>query len=157
MTGITGCIPVEENRRNTEDEQEHAMKTKQPLWLEVLRWIFLIPGVMLMAFIADVILQFLFEIDIRTNPSMGPIGYFWKSFVLGAVYGAVLPFSGTCIAPRGRKAVSVIICLAYLAGTSVFILPLEHMWLYWAGTNLGAIGITVGLWGEMSDQQKPFE
>jgi len=124
----------------------------------IVRWIVLIPAVLVGAFIVDFLLQIALGVNLAVNDPMsksGPrygghsiISIAWKIIVTSAIYGATFPVIASAIAPSFKKVIAVISCCLVLVGGIFFILP-QYDWIklvFFFGMNAGAIGFTTYAW-----------
>ena len=127
--------------------------------ISILRWVALIPAVIVASFVVNFVLEVALEVNLITNDPMsgyGPrygwskISIAWKVFVTSLVYGATFPAVASAIAPSIKKVVAVTTCGFVLTGGIVFVLP-QYNWItlvFFFGMNAGAIGVTAYAWRE---------
>ena len=127
--------------------------------ISILRWVALVPAVILATLVVDFVLQIALGVNLITNDPMsgsGPrygwskISIAWKVFVTSLVYGATFPAVASAIAPSIKKVVAVTTCGFVLTGGIVFVLP-QYNWItlvFFFGMNAGAMGVIAYAWRE---------
>ena len=126
-------------------------KKEEPLWLQTLRWI----GVLPIAIVASIRAYFVWRfIHVLTvSRYMDPESWtntIFMQLVGGGIMGGIFVFTGVWVAPKNKKIVSYILCGLILIGTgmSLFATLLMREYLSLIGivtTCLGAIGVTVSI------------
>lgn len=124
---------------------------RQPLWLEVLRWIGLLPGVILGAGIIHVLSKIIMWLG---SSRFGDDTWFdlvWREIITNGVYGAAIVGCAFYIAPRGKAIVATVFAglILFLSGFLFFVAIGSEQWMSLLGIlfmNIGSIWMTITAW-----------
>jgi len=121
------------------------------LWVDFLRWVALIPGVILGATIVHALSRLVMWLGSSRFSDDTWFDLIWREVMTNGIYGAAIVTCAFWIAPRGKAVVATIFAgiVLFLSGYLVFYAIAKENWISLAGItcmNLGSICSAVAAW-----------
>lgn len=135
------------------DSDEHSLR--QPLWIEVLRWIGVLPGAVLGAGIIHVLSKVVMWLGSSRFGDDTWFDLIWREVITNGVYGAAIVGCAFYIAPRGKAIVATVFAglVLFLSGFLFFVAFGAEQWMSLVGIlfmNVGSVWMTITAWsGEL--------
>lgn len=127
----------------------------QPLWIEVLRWIGVLPGAVLGAGIIHLLSKVVMWLGSSRFADDTWFDLIWREVITNGVYGAAIVGCAFYIAPRGKAIVATVFSalVLFLSGFLFFVAIGAEQWMSLVGIlfmNVGSIWMTITAWsGEL--------
>ena len=123
---------------------------EQPIWIQVLRWIALLPGAAIGACIVTIISGIVMWLGSSRFGNDTWFDLIWRELITNGACGAAFVFCATWVAPKGKIPVAITFSSIVLFISGVACLPViaEKDWMSLIGlvaTNIGSIAISVGI------------
>jgi hypothetical protein len=133
------------------DPDEHSLR--QPLWIEVLRWIGVLPGAVLGAGIIHVLSKVVMWLGSSRFGDDTWFDLIWREVITNGVYGAAIVGCAFYIAPRGKAIVATVFAglVLFLSGFLFFVAFGAEQWMSLVGIlfmNVGSIWMTITAWSD---------
>ena len=115
------------------DPDEHSLR--QPLWIEVLRWIGVLPGAVLGAGIIHVLSKVVMWLGSSRFGDDTWFDLIWREVITNGVYGAAIVGCAFYIAPRGKAIVATVFAglVLFLSGFLFFVAFGAEQWMSLVG------------------------
>jgi hypothetical protein len=125
---------------------------KQPLWLEILRWVLLLPGVFLGAGIIHILSRIVMWLGSSRFDNDTWFDLIWREVITNGIYGAAIVGCAFYIAPRGKAIIATLFSalVLFFSGFLFFVAIGSKEWMSLVGIifiNVGSIWMTVAAWG----------
>lgn len=127
----------------------------QPLWIEVLRWIAVLPGAVLGAEISHLLSKVVMWLGSSRFGDDTWFDLIWHEVITKGVYGFAIVGCAYYIAPRGKAIVATVFAalVSFLSGLLFCVAIGAEQWMSLVGIlfmNVGSIWMTVTVWsGEL--------
>ena len=133
------------------DPDEHSLR--QPLWIEVLRWIGVLPGAVLGAGIIHVLSKVVMWLGSSRFGDDTWFDLIWREVITNGVYGAAIVGCAFYIAPRGKAIVATVFAglVLFLSWFLFFVAFGAEQWMSLVGIlfmNVGSIWMTITAWSD---------
>lgn len=125
------------------------------MWLDLLRWIVLLPGVIIGATIVHAISRLGMWLGSSRFSDDTWFDLIWREVFTNGIYGAAIVTCAFWIAPRGKAIVATVFAglVLFLSGYLVFYAVAKENWISLVGVtfmNIGSIWSAVAAWaGEL--------
>jgi hypothetical protein len=142
---------------NNYDKTTNAnnIDSSQPMWLEVLRWVGLIPGAILGAGLVHMFSKLIMWLGSSSYGNDTWFDLIWREVITNGIYGAAFVGCAYFIAPRGKGVVAIVFggLVLFLSGALFFMAFGTKQWMSVLGLifmNVGSIIVAVKAWnGEL--------
>ena len=125
-------------------------RIEQPIWIQVLRWIAILPGAIIGAGIVNIISGIVMWLGSSRFGDETWFDLIWRQLITNGAYGAAFVFCAAWIAPKGKIPIAITFSAIVLFISGVACVPTiaEKDWLSLVGLvamNVGSIVISVGI------------
>ena len=141
--------------RYGETAEADEVSQGQPLWIEVLRWIGVLPGAVLGAGIIHILSKVVMWLGSSRFGDDTWFDLIWREVITNGVYGAAIVGCAFYIAPRGKAIVATVFAgfVLFLSGFPLFVAIGAEVWMGLVGIvfmNVGSVWMTITAWsGEL--------
>ena len=139
--------------RYGESTEADEVSRSQTLWIEVLRWVGVLPGAILGAGIIHILSKVVMWLGSSRFGDDTWFDLIWREVITNGVYGAAIVGCAFYIAPRGKAIVATVFAglVLFLSGFLFFVAIGAEQWMGLAGIvfmNVGSVWMTITAWSE---------